>query len=77
MVIPSSDPKKSTSLTLSCTRRQHRKIAMRLLTPKAIEGYASVLNYKAHMLVRSLYNETRQREVPIDLTKLVGRYVIK
>lgn len=66
------------SLTLApCTRRQHRKIAMRLLTPKAIEGYASVLDYEAHMLVRSLYNESKQGEVPIDPAKLAGRYVIK
>ena len=50
---------------------------MRLLTPKAIEGYASVLDYEAHMLVRSLYNESKQGEVPIDPAKLAGRYVIK
>jgi hypothetical protein len=50
---------------------------MRLLTPKAIEGYASVLDYEACMLVRSLYNGAKQGEVPIDPAKLAGRYVIK
>lgn len=76
MVIFSQDSKKSTLLMLLC-RKQHRKIAMRLLTPKAIEGYAGVLDYEAHMLVRSLYNETKQGELPIDPAKLAGRYVIK
>jgi hypothetical protein len=46
---------------------------MRLLTPKAVEGYASVRDDEACMLVRSLYNETEQGEVPIDSAKLAGR----
>lgn len=50
---------------------------MWLLTPKAIEEYTNVLDYEAHMLVRSLYNETKQGQVPINPAKLAGRYILK
>lgn len=58
------------------TWRKHRRIAMWLLTPKAIEEYTNVLDYEAHMLVRSLYNETKQGQVPINPAKLAGRYIL-
>jgi hypothetical protein len=50
---------------------------MWLLTPKAMEGYANVLDYEALTLVRSLYNETKQGEVPVNPANQAGRYVIK
>ena len=58
-------------------RRQHRRIAMQLLTQKAIQGYASVLDYEAHILMRSMYNETRMGKLPIDPAHFVGRYALK
>ena len=50
---------------------------MQLLTPKAIQGYASVLDYEAHILVRSMYYETRMGTVPINPSHFVGRYALK
>jgi len=41
------------------------------------QGYASVLDYEAHMLVHSHYNKTRQGKVPINPVKLAGHYVLK
>lgn len=58
-------------------RRQHRKIARSLLTPKAVEGYASVLDYESHILVRSLYHESMQGALPINPAHYAGRYALK
>ena len=58
-------------------RRKHRRIANQLLTQKAIEGYASVLDYEAHILVRSLYYESRMGTLPINPAHFVGRYALK
>lgn len=58
-------------------RRKHRRIAGQLLTQKAIQGYASVLDYEAHILVRSLYHESRMGTLPINPAHFVGRYALK
>ena len=58
-------------------RRQHRRIATQLLTPKAIQGYASVLDYEAHILIRSMYYETAMGKLPINPAHFVGRYTLK
>jgi len=58
------------------TWRQHRRLAMQLLTPKAIQGYASVLDYEAHILVRSMYYETKLGTSPINPAHFVGRYAL-
>jgi hypothetical protein len=58
-------------------RRQHRRIATQLLNPKAIEGYAHVLDYEAHILIRSLYHETGMGKLPINPAHFVGRYALK
>ncbi|KAI0305261.1 cytochrome P450 [Multifurca ochricompacta] len=50
--------------------------AMQLLTPKAIQGYASVLDYEAHILVRSLYHESHMGTLPIDPAHFAGRYAL-
>ena len=51
---------------------------MRLLTPKAIQGYASVLDYEAHILVRSMYHETKMKKLPIiNPAHFAGRYALK
>lgn len=57
--------------------RQHRRIAMQLLTPKAVTGYANVLDYEAHILVRSLYLESKCGQVPINPAHYAGRYALK
>ena len=50
---------------------------MQLLTQKAIQGYASVLDYEAHILVRSLHSETKMGKLPINPAHFVGRYALK
>jgi cytochrome P450 len=56
--------------------RKHRRIATQLLTPKAIQGYASVLDYEAHILIRSMYHETGMGKLPINPAHFVGRYAL-
>ena len=50
---------------------------MQILTPKAIKGYASVLDYEAHILLRSMYYETKMGKLPINPAHFVGRYTLK
>jgi hypothetical protein len=50
---------------------------MQALNPKAIQGYASVLDYEAHILVRSMYFETRMGAIPINPAHFVGRFALK
>ncbi|KAJ7122820.1 cytochrome P450 [Mycena epipterygia] len=58
------------------TWRQHRRLAMQFLTPKAIDGYAQVLDYEACILVRSFYNESKQGTLAIDPASYAGRYAL-
>lgn len=50
---------------------------MQLLTPKAIQGYSSILDYEAHILIRSLYEETKGGKLPINPAHYAGRYALK
>ena len=58
-------------------RRQHRRLAMQVLTPKAIRGYAPVFDYEAHILIRCMYHETQMGKLPINPANFVGRYALK
>jgi hypothetical protein len=50
---------------------------MQVLTPKAIQGYAPVLDYEAHILIRCMYRETQMGKSPINPAHFVGRYALK
>ena len=50
---------------------------MQLLSPKAIAGYGSTLDYEAHILVDSLLKATRGGKLPIDPAHYVGRFALK
>jgi hypothetical protein len=50
---------------------------MQLLNPQAIQGYSSVLDYEAHILVRSLYHESKMGTLPVNPAHFVGRYPLK
>ena len=50
---------------------------MQVLNPNAIQGYASVLDYEAHILVRSMYYETKVGTLPVNPAHFVGRYALK
>ncbi|KAG5729753.1 Cytochrome P450 2F2 [Termitomyces sp. T112] len=56
--------------------RQHRRIATQLLTPKAIQGYADVMDYEAHIFIRSLFDETKQGLLPINPSHYCGRFAL-
>ena len=50
---------------------------MQLLSPKAIAGYGSTLDYEAHILIDSLFQATRGGKLPIDPAHYVGRFALK
>jgi len=50
---------------------------MQLLSPKAITGYGSTLDYEAHILIGSLFKATRGGKLPIDPAHYVGRFALK
>lgn len=58
-------------------RRQHRKLAAQLLTPKAIKGYSDVLDYESRIMIRSMYKESMEGVLPISPAHYTGRYVLK
>jgi len=50
---------------------------MQLLSPKAISGYGSMLDYETHILIGSLLKATRGGKLPIDPAHYVGRFALK
>ena len=50
---------------------------MQVLNSKAVQGYASVFDYEARILVQSMYHETRMGMIPIDPAHFVGRFALK
>ena len=50
---------------------------MQVLNPKAVQGYASVFDYEARILVQSMYHETRMGMIPINPAHFVGRFAFK
>lgn len=67
----------SSYLSFLISRRKHRRIGNWILTPKAIQGYANVLDYEAHHFVRSLYQASEGGMVPVNPQKHAGRYALK
>ncbi|KIK54001.1 hypothetical protein GYMLUDRAFT_77292 [Collybiopsis luxurians FD-317 M1] len=58
------------------TWRHHRKLAMQLLTLKAVEGYADNLNYEARILTRTLMEGSRFGHIPLNPHHYAGRYAL-
>ncbi|KAG6831335.1 hypothetical protein H0H92_011250 [Tricholoma furcatifolium] len=54
------------------TWRHHRRIATQVLTPKAMQGYTDIMDYEAHMFIRSLYDESKQGALPINPAHYTG-----
>ncbi|KAI0283209.1 cytochrome P450 [Russula brevipes] len=65
-----------TSTPYNDTWRKHRKIAMQLLNPRAIQVQSPALDYEAHIMVRSMYHETKMGASPINPAHFVGRYAL-
>ncbi|KAJ7153970.1 hypothetical protein C8R43DRAFT_950208 [Mycena crocata] len=47
---------------------------MQLLTPKAVDRYATALDFEASTLVRSFYRESEKGRLGVDPSKYAGRY---
>ncbi|KAI0319249.1 cytochrome P450 [Amylostereum chailletii] len=56
--------------------RQHRRIASQLLTPKAISGYATMIDYEAHMMIRTLYRTSMRGTEAINPSHYIFRYTL-
>ncbi|KAH9475128.1 Cytochrome P450 monooxygenase virE [Psilocybe cubensis] len=56
--------------------RQHRRLAALALNPKAMEGYASVMDYESHILIKSLYDESQQGKSPVNPAHFAGRFAL-
>ena len=50
---------------------------MQVLNSQAVQGYASVFDYEARILVQSMYHETRMGMIPINPAHFVGRFALK
>ncbi|KAI9449028.1 hypothetical protein F5148DRAFT_946598, partial [Russula earlei] len=53
--------------------QQHQRIAMQLLSLKAIQGYSSVFYYETHILPRSMYHQTKKGVLPISPANFIGQ----
>ncbi|KAJ3842653.1 cytochrome P450 [Lentinula raphanica] len=58
------------------TWRKHRKLAMQLLTPKAIEGYADNLDYEARIMIHTLKDDGHSGKVPLNPHHYAGRFAL-
>jgi len=58
------------------SRRQHRRIATQFLTPKAVANFANIIDYEAHILVRSLFLGSMHGYLPISPTHDCVRYAL-
>ena len=58
-------------------RRQHRRLATQVLTPKAMQGFANIMDYESHILVKSLYELGHKGEVPVNPAHYAGRFALK
>ncbi|KAG6902440.1 hypothetical protein C0995_016619 [Termitomyces sp. Mi166 len=56
--------------------RQHRRIATQLLTPKALQGYLDVMDYEAHIFIRSLYEQSKGGLLPVNPAHYCGRFAL-
>ncbi|PPQ84569.1 hypothetical protein CVT25_015769 [Psilocybe cyanescens] len=58
------------------TWRQHRRLASLALSPKSMEGHAAIMDYEAHMLMKSLYEQSHRGKVSLNTTQATGRYAL-
>ncbi|KDR71228.1 hypothetical protein GALMADRAFT_143937 [Galerina marginata CBS 339.88] len=56
--------------------RQHRRLATLALNPKAMQGYAAVMDYESHILIKSLFEESLQGKLPINPAHFAGRFAL-
>ncbi|KAG6879406.1 hypothetical protein C0992_002888 [Termitomyces sp. T32_za158] len=56
--------------------RQHRRIASQALSPKALQEHSNIIDYEAHMFIRSLYEGSEGGLVPIDPANHCDRFAL-
>lgn len=67
----------ATLADIECNRRQHRRLAGIALNPKAMEEYASIMDYESHILIKSLFDEGLRGKLPINPAHFAGRFALK
>ena len=50
---------------------------MQVLNPKAIKYFTSVMEYESHILIKSLCEQGKNGELPINPTHFTGRFALK
>ena len=70
-------PSPKTSFHRFLCRKQHRRLAMQVLNARAIEGFTSAMEYESHILIKSLYEQGRNGELPINPAHYTGRFALK
>ncbi|KDR71505.1 hypothetical protein GALMADRAFT_143768 [Galerina marginata CBS 339.88] len=56
--------------------RQHRRLAGLALNPKAMQGYAAIMDYESHILLKSLYEEGLRGKLPVNPAHFAGRFAL-
>ena len=69
----------STKASFHCflCRKHHRRLAMQVLNPKAIKSFTSEIEYESHILIKSLYEQGKSGEFPINPAHYTGRFALK
>ncbi|TFK38305.1 cytochrome P450 [Crucibulum laeve] len=57
-------------------QRQHRRLATMVLTPKAMQGYINIMEYEAHIFIKSLYDEGIRGTSAINPAHYAGRFAL-
>ena len=50
---------------------------MQVLNPRAIESFTSTMEYESHILIKSLYEQGKNGELPIDPARYIARFALK
>ena len=50
---------------------------MQVLNPRAIESFTSAMEYESHILIKSLYEQGKNGELPINPAHYTGRFALK
>ena len=50
---------------------------MQVLNPRAIESFNTAMEYESHILIKSLYEQGKNGELPINPAHYTGRFALK
>jgi len=75
-VVLVADSCKASLIWFLC-RRWHCQLAMQVLTPKAMQGFISIMEYESHILIKLLYEEGQKGIIPINPAHYAGCFALK